>query len=732
MANPVLPEHAIQPSPDGALNTLAASEPFVVSAQKSELLVDLFENTSDLIQLISIDGRIELVNPAWCQALGYSEAEAIGMNVFQLIAPDCQEHCQLLFQELLSQASRRRIQCAFLARCGRRIELEGQLDVGLENGTPARVRGILRDVSERRAAELALQALNDSLEQRIRESTAALRSSEARLEEAQAVAHVGHWDLDLVSGAVHWSEEICRLYGFDQDGVTPSYERFLDRVHPEDRPLVEAVHQRMQELRQPLELHYRLALGNGELRHVQSRVVTHRDGDDRPVRVIGTSQDVTRLVQSQRQLLDSEQKLRSLFELSPLGIALISSGGHCIRTNRAFDQLFKAPGHNGSGIFVHPDTTNELERMRRAALSSGDATISFEQSLSRADGQALPLRLRAQRLRAASARETARVEGEDSGEGDDLVWLMVEDRSQQLATEQSMRQAANVFRYAQDGVLITETDGRIVDVNEAFSRITGYSRQEVLGATPNLLKSGVHDMAFYGRMWKELKREGSWSGEVTNRARDGSLQEMLETISSVKDEQGKVTHYVALLTDIRQIKAQQHQLERLAHYDALTGLPNRILLAQRLQRAMDDSRTSGHPIAICYLDLDGFKEINDSLGHAAGDHLLQVVAVRMDAVLPPGDVLARLGGDEFVLVLGDGQRSDATQPLLEAILTSLLEPVDWQGEAMRVTASIGVTHYSGSSAGLGPDQLLRHADNAMYHAKRLGKNRYAFHPGDPL
>jgi PAS domain S-box-containing protein len=209
-----------------------------VSDQRASLLVDLFDNTSDLIQLIDIEGRIELVNRAWCQTLGYSEDEAIGRNVFSLIAPDCQEHCQLLFRELLGQAGRRRIECAFIARNGQRIELDGQLDVATEDGIPVRVRSILRDVTARRTAERTLQDLNDSLERRIAEGISALRASEARLKEAQALAHTGHWEIDLATGSQLWSEEAYRVCGLDPERVLPSFETFLERVHPEDRNLL--------------------------------------------------------------------------------------------------------------------------------------------------------------------------------------------------------------------------------------------------------------------------------------------------------------------------------------------------------------------------------------------------------------------------------------------------------------------------------------------------------------
>jgi diguanylate cyclase (GGDEF)-like protein/PAS domain S-box-containing protein len=268
----------------------------------------------------------------------------------------------------------------------------------------------------------------------------------------------------------------------------------------------------------------------------------------------------------------------------------------------------------------------------------------------------------------------------------------------------------------------------IVDVNEALCRITGYDRQELLGQTPRLFKSGLHSADFYQQMWDCLDREGTWSGEIVNRARDGVAQDLLETISVVRDEQGAVANYVALLSDIRQLKGQQRQLERLALYDALTGLPNRLLLAQSMQRSMADARTNGGTLAICYLDLDGFKQINDRHGHAAGDSLLQTLAQRMQEIFPSPDVMARLGGDEFVAVLHGIQAGQRQLPLVERLLQVLVEPVIWNDLALEITASIGVTFYSGASGPQEADQLLRIADQAMYEAKCQGKNRYCLVP----
>ncbi|MDZ7641195.1 MAG: response regulator [Desulfurivibrio sp.] len=206
-----------------------------------------------------------------------------------------------------------------------------------------------------------------------------------------------------------------------------------------------------------------------------------------------------------------------------------------------------------------------------------------------------------------------------------------------------IRLAAAVVEHAREGIIIARTDGTIIEVNEAFCRITGYQRQEVIGQTPRLLQSGHHGPEFYDEMWRALQSEGFWSGEIWNRHKDGRVYPEMLTISAVPDSTGATTHYVALFSDISELKAQQQQLELIAHYDTLTGLPNRSLLADRLQQAMSQTTRRGTLLAIVYLDLDGFKEVNDSHGHDVGDRLLCALAGRMKETLRESDTLARLG-----------------------------------------------------------------------------------------
>jgi diguanylate cyclase (GGDEF)-like protein/PAS domain S-box-containing protein len=299
------------------------------------------------------------------------------------------------------------------------------------------------------------------------------------------------------------------------------------------------------------------------------------------------------------------------------------------------------------------------------------------------------------------------------------------DITERKASQRKLQFAASVFEHAREGITITDADGRIIDVNDAFTRITGYSREEVLGKNPRILQSGRQDQAFYAAMWEALKVQGHWSGEMWNRHKTGNVFAELLTISAVRDAQGQTLHYVALFSDITAIKSHQSQLEHIAHFDALTNLPNRVLLADRMQQAMAQAQRRGQQLAVTYLDLDGFKAINDQHGHQTGDQMLITLAQRMKEALREGDTMARIGGDEFVAVLIDLQDTQASLPLLERLLAAAAEPVQVGELSLLVSASLGVTFYP-QAQDIDADQMLRQADQAMYQAKLAGKNRYHF------
>lgn len=305
---------------------------------------------------------------------------------------------------------------------------------------------------------------------------------------------------------------------------------------------------------------------------------------------------------------------------------------------------------------------------------------------------------------------------------------MLEDQA--LATAK-LRQAASVFEHTHEGICITDENGVILNVNRAFSQITGYDKCEVLGKKISLLKSGRHDAEFYKAMWQALSTTGHWSSEIWNRSKSGHIFPEKLTISAVKDDTGRTTSYVGLFADISALKEQEQKLERMAHYDVLTHLPNRALLADRLQQAMARIRRSEAMLAVVYLDLDGFKKVNDTYGHEAGDGLLTVLGARMQQVLRTGDTLARIGGDEFVAVLIDLPQREACLPVVERLLQAAAAPVVIDDHALQVSASIGVSFFPESNPQIEADQLMRQADQAMYQAKQAGRNRYQlFYPSE--
>ncbi len=299
------------------------------------------------------------------------------------------------------------------------------------------------------------------------------------------------------------------------------------------------------------------------------------------------------------------------------------------------------------------------------------------------------------------------------------------DIAERKQAEEKLLLATCVFTHVREGIMITATDGTIIDVNDAFTRITSYSRDEVLGRNPRLLNSGRQEKEFYAAMWRDLIENGFWYGEVWNRRKNGEVYAEMLTISAVRDAEGVTQQYVALFSDITPLKEHQKQLEHIAHYDALTTLPNRVLLADRLHQAMAQAQRRGQRLVVAYLDLDGFKAINDRHGHDAGDQLLMTVATRMKQVLREGDTLARLGGDEFVAVLVDLAHIVANVPMLTRLLATVAQPVQVGDILLQVSASLGVTFYP-QTEDVDADQLLRQADQAMYQAKLTGKNRYHF------
>jgi diguanylate cyclase (GGDEF)-like protein/PAS domain S-box-containing protein len=321
-------------------------------------------------------------------------------------------------------------------------------------------------------------------------------------------------------------------------------------------------------------------------------------------------------------------------------------------------------------------------------------------------------------LLASSGNEPVALRQDELHHIANLIALVIDSKR----AAESLRLSASVFDNAITGIVITDAENQILRCNAAYREMTGYDDAELVGRNPRMMQSGRHDESFYGEMWAQFKKQGKWSGEVWNRRKNGDIYPLMLQISAVKDEQGKIAHHVGSLIDITALKQTQARLERIANYDILTGLPNRALLTDRLRMALSQARRSKRLLAICFLDLDDFKPINDGHGHEVGDKLLAKVAQRLLAAVRGSDTVGRLGGDEFVLLLTGLTQSTELATSLARITSSLAAPYLVDGLSLNISASIGITLFPHDDAD--PDTLLRHADQAMYQAKQLGRNCY--------
>lgn len=374
------------------------------------------------------------------------------------------------------------------------------------------------------------------------------------------------------------------------------------------------------------------------------------------------------------------------------------------------------PPTPGAGFVIHPLDRDAI----KAQMDQGIAGTGM-----------IDLRYRVMRRSDGAVRwmhAIGKVMGDEPGSPTRLVGA-VQDVSDEEAAHAELRIAAIAFE-AQAGLLVTDADEHILRVNQAFTRLTGYAAAEVIGQTPRLLASGRHGPAFFAALWGAVLAQGHWEGEIWNRRKGGAVFPDWLTISAVRDEHGTVTHYVGTLTDISAQKAAEEAFRTLAFYDPLTQLPNRRLLLDRLSQALAAAARSGQHGALLFMDLDRFKELNDSRGHQVGDLLLEEVARRLTGAVRQSDTVARLGGDEFVVLLSElGPDREATARLAAAVadkvLSALGAPYELAGQVHESTASIGIALFADQCADAdGAGEVLRRADLAMYQAKAAGRNTW--------
>ena len=617
---------------------------------------------------------------------------------------------------------------------GRKINVRTTCLPVYEHGKTVKYTGIFQDITEPKARERLL------------------KEKDELLSESQRIAQIGSWNWDLRSNEMRWSEETYRLYGVSPDNFTPNADAFFDLLHPEDRKLLrdwclDCIAGNPQE-----QLVFRVKLPNGGVRIINGLGYLERSKDGSPMRMVGTVQNITEQRQAELRQSHHNNILALLAERAPLqriletmtrdietinpamicSILLLDEQGQHLSHGAApslpefyvqainGETIGLGKGSCGTAAFTGERAIVEdiathpwWEPYRELAINVGLAAC-WSQPIISSTGRVLGTFAIYHRYPCSpTAEDLALIETEAR-----LATHAIE----RTAAEARLELAASVFTHAREAILITDALGRIVDVNETFTQITGYQHLEVLGQNPRMFRSGRHSMEFFAHMWRDLLGNDYWSGELWNKRKDGSIYATMATISAVRNAAGEIIHYVSLFTDITPLKEHQRQLEYIAHYDALTSLPNRVLLADRLKHAIAHCHRTNCSLAVLYLDLDGFKAVNDTHGHNVGDELLVTLSVRLKMALRDGDTLARIGGDEFVIVLTDLHMPEDYEPILHRLLEAASAPVIINQRALRVSASIGVTLHPQDNGDA--DQLMGHADQAMYMAKQAGKNCY--------
>jgi len=415
-----------------------------------------------------------------------------------------------------------------------------------------------------------------------------------------------------------------------------------------------------------------------------------------------------------KQLYSDSTRARyfDLYELAPVGYCTINSMGKIVQTNLFISTLLGLSRnklfHQPVDRFIFKDDLDIYYSLQKELIRTGDSQ-SHQLRMVKTDDILTWVKMI--------------VTAETRGVEEQVFHLTLIDINEHKKAEESLRLASSVFTHTREGILVTDPEGNIVDINAAFTRITQYTREEVLGRNPRFLTSGHHNTAFFNALWSNLKAKGYWHGEIWNRKKNGELYAEMKSINAVFDDHNNVINYVSLFKDITEKELRQTHLEQIAHFDALTSLPNRSLLIDRLRQGLTQAGRRGEMLAVVFIDLDGFKAINDQHGHDAGDHLLITVSSRMRQTLREGDTLSRLGGDEFVALLLDLPDIEASLPMLSRLLQAASQSVQFGEKSLQVSASLGVTFYPQILV-KDADQLLHQADQAMYQAKLAGKNSY--------
>jgi diguanylate cyclase (GGDEF)-like protein/PAS domain S-box-containing protein len=647
----------------------------------------IIEDQTDFISRYLPDGTLTFVNQASCRYFAKKEKDLLGISFFSFLPLEDQQQLKNDLARLTPTQPSSTIEHRIIMPDGSLVWQQWINHAMFDDkGQIIEYQGVGRDITERKLAEEAL------------------RHSEERLRLVTSAAPI-------------------ILFAIDKKGIfTFIRGKALSVLNLKDDQLVgQSIFENFAHLPQLLEgigpaLQGKTVTSLTRLPQLvlETKFTPLLDAHQQIIGIIGISINITKRHRLELQLKETVAELETILDNSVVGIAYLKNGKF-IRANRKLEMLLCYAEDKLCGLpfqTIYP-SLKKYQQMEQ------QATLRFSQS-KEYDARHI-LSTNANNLFWARLVGKA-VDAENLDNGS--IWI-IEDITLQKKAEQHLRLTATVFETSANAIIVTDKNNKIQQVNPAFTKMTGYTGSEVYGQSTNCLASGRHEPQFYQDMWNSIAQTGHWHGEVWNRKKNGEIYVAWLSVSTITDENGEPVQYMAVLTDISSLQQDIENVRYLANYDSLTRLPNRLLFHDNLLQAKALAKRNKRFFALLFIDLDGFKPVNDSLGHAIGDQLLQGIAARLQNCVRETDSVARLGGDEFTVILNNLRKAKDAAKVANDILCCLQRPFEINEHNIVVSASIGISLYPDDSLDI--DTLIKLADTAMYEAKHTGKGRFCFY-----
>ncbi|MFZ5523974.1 MAG: PAS domain S-box protein [Pseudomonadota bacterium] len=639
------------------------------------------DNVVDGIYWIDDQARIFEVNNAACKMVGYSRKELTSMTVSQLDPNFPIEEWPARWKMLRKQGSSS-VESVHRHKDGHLINVEVTANLIVYNGREFDC-AFVRDITERKRIQSEAMAL--------------MQRHQSLMKTTLDGIHI----LDMQGNVVEANDAFCRTLGYTQQEVlglnvcdfnmqfSPDQmrERFKNMIGKSAR--FETVHRHKDGTPIAVEVSTTSVEINGQHYYVaSSHDITVRKSQQRQMEMMKFSMD---------HMADKVTWVTSDAKVVYANIAACESLGYTMEEMLKLSIPDFDPNYSAE---VWPEHWEELKK---------HGSHTFETRHRTKNGEIYPVEISANYMRFGDVEYNCG---------------FARDISQRKQIEEALQLSSMVLQNSSEGMLVTDADNQIITTNPAFTNITGYSFDEVKGKDPRILKSDRHDPAFYQAMWAKIIATGKWQGEIWDKRKNGEIHAKWLTINTIRDKDGKIHRYVALFSDITEKKKSEELIWRQANFDTLTGLPNRDMFRDRLGQEVKKSIRAELPLALLLVDLDQFKEVNDTLGHSVGDMLLKDAARRISACVRESDTVARLGGDEFTIVLSEISDISNVDDVAQKIIAKLAEPFQLGSEVVFVSASIGITLYPNDTIDI--DELMKNADQAMYVAKKKGRNRSSY------